>query len=97
MSEAFRLGEISWTSIREITRRADASTDAEWAELGRRLTTCEIQRLCVRSPRAWERERALEGMGGGDEVPAWLTEGIEVRESDASDPGVGVGAVLYSG
>jgi len=86
LSEAFRLGEISWTSIREITRRAEACTDAEWAELGRRLTTTEIQRLCVRSPRAWEREQALRDKDGDDEIPAWLTDGIE--ESDASDQDV---------
>jgi len=73
LSEGFRTGAISWTSIREITRRAETATDGEWATLGRQRTTGEIQRMCVRSPRAWEREQKLEQQEHAEGPPDLFT------------------------
>lgn len=69
-----RDGDIPWTSARELTRIATAADDARLADLGRRRTTAEIERMVVRSPRAYEKDKAerdrAEKSPGGDRPAA---------------------------
>jgi len=96
LSEAFRTNQISWTGIREITRCAEPDTDSEWAGIGRRLTAAEIQRLCVRSPRAWDREQALEARRQGDAQPA-LFDAATCEEAAPAGPGLAPGETGCAG
>lgn len=42
--QAFRSGEIDWSKVREVTRVAVRETEEEWLELGRMLTSRELER-----------------------------------------------------
>jgi hypothetical protein len=60
LSEAFRLGEVKWGKIREVTRVVTPETEAEWLEYAKAHDVGSICAQVSMSPSEFKRQRALK-------------------------------------
>ena len=88
LSKGFCDGDIPWTSVRELTRNARPEDDTRLAQMGRRLSTAEIERVTVRSPRAWEREKAGAASAAQDVMRATFEPAAADVHSTSVVPGM---------
>ncbi len=68
LSEAFRLGQLSWSKVRELKRVATPETEQVWVDFAREHSLSAVEKRVAVSPREWKRGQALVASTEGNPV-----------------------------